>query len=175
LPGIGGSGPRHWHTLWEAANQRFSRFAPASWDEPILDEWCSALDAAVDHGEAPVVLVAHSLTCLLVAHWAARTGGTVAGALLVSVPDPSGPRFPRAARSFEDVPDMPLAFPTLIIASLNDPYGAIEHSRRRGEQWGSSVIEVGQLGHINTESGVGEWAEGRRLLDAFTAGLSLNL
>lgn len=171
LPGIGGSEDSHWQSHWERADQRFGRFEPSSWDEPELSDWIQALDKAVLAAPSPTVIVAHSLACLLVAHWAQRWDKRVVGALLVAVPDPAGPAFPRAAASFGDPPGTPLPFRALIVASANDPYSSLEYSRCRSETWRTGLVEVGRLGHINGSSGVGDWPQGRRLLDAFCAGL----
>lgn len=167
LPGIGGSGGDHWQTLWEATDGRFHRFAPSSWDEPELDDWITALDRAVAESSAPPVLVAHSLACLLVAHWQARSLRAVAGAMLVAVPDPDGPAFPAAARSFARPPQTRFRFPSFIVASANDPYSTTDHARIRAEQWGSRLVEAGERGHINAASGVRAWPTGRTLLAEF--------
>jgi len=167
LPGIGGSGNEHWQSRWEAEGNAFSRFAPTSWDEPQLDDWISALDAAVMQAEAPPVLVAHSLACLLVAHWQAGSKRAVAGAMLVAVPDPDGPDFPREAASFANPPTEPFRFPSILIASSNDPYATPDYSRRRARQWGSQLVEAGDRGHINAGSGLGDWGEGRAMLGDF--------
>lgn len=172
LPGIGGSGDTHWQTLWERAEPRFMRFAPANWDQPDLDDWVQSLERAVATCDQPPVLVAHSLACLLVAHWAARSSSAVAGAFLVSVPDPDGSAFPSAAASFRSAPTAPLRFPSLVIASADDPYGELTQTRRRAQEWRSGLISAGALGHINASSGLGYWPQGRGLLEAFSAGLA---
>lgn len=171
LPGIGGSDDAHWQSLWERADERFKRFEPSSWDKPELSNWIDALDKVLLATKTNPVLVAHSLSCLLVAHWARRSMRSVAGAFLVSVPDPTGPEFPADAASFRDVPAAPLSFPALIITSTDDPYGTIAFSHSRAEAWCAGLVEVGALGHINSSSGLGDWPQGRQLLDAFCAGL----
>lgn len=171
LPGIGGSGDGHWQTHWEASSKNFARFAPSSWDEPHLEDWISALDTAVAATDAPPVLVAHSLACLLVAHWQARSSAPIAGAMLVAVPDPHGAAFPAEAASFADPPAQRFRFASLVVASGNDPYGAIDHARQRAGQWGSKLIEAGPVGHINAGSGLGNWPAGRAVLDEFVTSL----
>lgn len=170
LPGIGGSGPTHWQSAWEAKNPAIVRFQPARWDHPDLDDWLAALDRAVAAAPAPPLLVAHSLACLLVAHWAARGGRTVRGAFLVSVPDPRSPAFPAEARAFDDVPGGRLPFPALVVASTDDPFGTIGYTKARAEQWGAGHVAVGAHGHLNAASELGDWAEGAALLEAFRAG-----
>jgi predicted alpha/beta hydrolase family esterase len=165
LPGIGNSGPEHWQSLWEAQDSCFKRFSPASWDQPELEDWIVALEAAVAASPAPAVLVAHSLACRLIPHWQGRSALPVAGAMLVAVPDAEGMGFPAAAATFANPPETRLRFPSVIVASGNDPYGAVDYSARRARQWGSRLVEVGELGHINAGSGIGAWPAGRAILD----------
>jgi hypothetical protein len=171
LPGINGSSPLHWQSLWEAANPQMRRFSPSDWDAPILSDWSLALDRAVAATRSPPVLVAHSLACLLVAHWLKTSPLPVAGAFLVAVPDPTGVKFPREAASFAAPPEDRFRCPSLILASSDDPYGSLEHAHRRAAQWGSSSIEIGPLGHVNDRSGLGDWPTGAALLAAFCSGL----
>ena len=104
LPGIDGSGPGHWQSLWEAADPTIRRFSPTSWSRPELHDWIDALETAVIAARTPPLLVAHSLSCLLVPSWAARSTRQAAGAVLVAPPDPLGPRFPAAADGFRRPP-----------------------------------------------------------------------
>jgi hypothetical protein len=170
IPGIGGSGDAHWQTHWQREHPDLRRIAPASWDAPRLDDWMAALDHAVRLSQSPPLLVAHSLGCLLIAHWARTARTPVAGAFLVAVPDPDRPAFPDAAADFVDVPETRLGFPALIIASTNDPYADPDYAYRRGTQWGAAVIEAGPAGHINGSSGLGVWPQGWDLFTAFAAG-----
>lgn len=163
LPGIGGSGPLHWQSRWEALKPDYRRVQVPDWDRPELLAWVSALDAAVSAAATPPVIVAHSLGCLAVAHWAAR-GGRARAALLVAVPDPAGPEFPEVARSFAPVPLTALGFSSRVVASRNDPYGGFEFAQRCATAWGSALTDVGSAGHINAESGLGDWVAGQRLL-----------
>jgi uncharacterized protein len=172
IPGIGGSGDAHWQTLWEQADPRLVRFAPTSWDEPELEDWLAALDAAVAAAPEAPVLLAHSLGCLLVAHWWARGGRSVVGAVLVATPDPDGASFPAVeAASFRDPPTMPAPFPVLMLASADDPYGTLQHAAARAAAWGADLVEVGALGHVNAASGLGDWPQGKALVAEFIASL----
>src|SRR5580765_7501371 len=115
VPGLGDSGPQHWQTLWQAAYPRHVRVVQRDWDRPRLDDWLAALDDAVRAAAAPVVIAAHSLACVLVAHWAARaraTGDARAGglaavrcALLVAPADVDSPAHtPPETRGFAPIP-----------------------------------------------------------------------
>jgi len=170
VPGIGGSGEAHWQSRWERLDPQMRRFEPADWDGPDLTDWLSALERAVAASNEPPLLVVHSLACLLVAHWQLHSRLSVAGAFLVAVPDPRSAAFPREAAGFADVPRERLRFPSLIIASADDPYGSIGYSRQRADQWGSGIVEIGPFGHINGQSELGDWRRGRELFDAFAAG-----
>jgi predicted alpha/beta hydrolase family esterase len=163
LPGIGGSGPEHWQSHWEALEPTYRRIQMPDWDRPEISSWLSAIDVAVAATPSPPVIVAHSLGCLALAHWASR-GGAARAALLVAVPDPQSPEYPDIARSFEPVPLAPIEFPTLVVASRNDPYGSFAFNQKCAQAWGCGFSDIGLAGHINAESGLGDWAEGRALL-----------
>jgi predicted alpha/beta hydrolase family esterase len=92
----------------------------------------------------------------------------VAGALLVAVPDPHGPAFPAAARGFAPLPELGLPFPSLIVASDDDPYACITHAERYAAAWGSRLHRIGKRGHINAASGLGDWPAGWQLLESLT-------
>lgn len=172
LPGIYTSGPTHWQTLWEAADPQFVRFAPSDWDQPTVADWVGALDAAVADAPVPPVLVAHSLACLLVPIWAATSRLSVAGAFMVAPVNPAEPAFPEAASEFADFPRDRLPFPALVVGSRNDHYATAEWAHTFAADLGAGFVVAGALGHINADSGLGDWPQGRRLLDAFVAGLA---
>ncbi|MCP3382548.1 MULTISPECIES: alpha/beta fold hydrolase [unclassified Bradyrhizobium] len=169
LPGIGNSGEAHWQSRWELADPAIRRFAPANWEQPDLVDWIAALDRAVGAATRPPVLVAHSLACLLVAHWQKQMSAPVKGALLVAVPDPRSPAFPVEAAAFASVPEERLRFPSLIVASSNDPYASLPYVEARAGQWGSDLVNIGARGHINGGSNLGDWPEGRQILMEFDA------
>jgi len=172
IPGIGGSGQAHWQSRWEATEPRMRRFAPSSWDQPDLEDWIESLDRAVRQSRSEPLLVAHSLSCLLVAHWASQAKHRAGGAMLVAPPDPRSPAFPPEAAGFADPPATTLPFPSLIIASSNDPFGALAYARARAKDWGSAFMDIGAFGHINGSSGLGDWPEGRAAFAALEARLS---
>lgn len=169
LPGIGNSGEAHWQSRWEQADPAIRRFSPSSWDQPDLADWLAALDRAVSAANTPPVLIAHSLACLLVAHWQSRRPGPVKGALLVAVPDPRSAAFPAEAAAFASVPEERFRFPSLIVASTDDPYASLPYVEARAGQWGSDLVNIGAKGHINGGSSLGDWPEGRRILMEFHA------
>jgi len=165
LPGIGNSGPDHWQSRWLAEHPVFHRVQQADWDNPDLEAWCRNLEAAVHDAPSPVILMAHSLGCLLAVHWELRTSLLVRGALLVAPPDPTSPAFPPEAANFAPVPLRRLPFPSILVASSNDPYATLEFSRECAAAWGSRLVDAGALGHINAASGVGEWGKGLKIYE----------
>ncbi|MCC8394899.1 alpha/beta hydrolase [Paraburkholderia sp. MMS20-SJTR3] len=169
LPGYLNSGAGHWQTRWEALDPGLVRVQMPDWEHPSRDAWCRALDAALAAADAPVRFAAHSLGCLTAAFWAtgyasAAQLAKVAGALLVALPDPAEAHFPRAASGFAPVPLARLPFPTIVVASSDDPYGGQAFSRNCAHAWGSRWIDLGARGHINADSGLGDWEEGRSWL-----------
>ena len=166
VPGLGGSGPLHWQSRWESSDPRCVRVVQRSWDAPVLADWRDSLERAVLGAAGPVVLVAHSLGAVLVAHWA--LGGSVtrvAGALLVAPPDVESPeRVPAVIRHFAPVPRARLPFASIVVASRDDPYACIECARELASAWGARLVDVGERGHINADSNLGLWPEGRALL-----------
>lgn len=164
LPGIGNSGPAHWQTLWEKSHPSFRRVIQRDWDYPVCSEWVATLERELSAVGAPAVLVAHSLACLVVAHWANSTARRIRGALLVAVPDPEGPSFPKEAVGFSPVPRKPFAFSSIVVASTNDAYGSLDYVQCCAKRWGSRFMNIGAAGHVNAESGLGTWPEGFALL-----------
>jgi predicted alpha/beta hydrolase family esterase len=164
LPGLGNSGPQHWQTLWEQSGPDFQRVQQRDWDNPDREQWCAALDIDVGRNGPDTVVVAHSLGCLVVAHWAVEARVSIRAALLVAVPDPDGPAFPKSATGFSSTPMQPLPFKSIVVTSTNDPYGSADFASRAACAWGSHFVDIGARGHINADSGLGDWPAGYELL-----------
>jgi uncharacterized protein len=171
VPGLNGSGPEHWQTRWEVLYPRYIRLVQRDWDHPRRADWLMALDAALAAMGEPVVVAAHSLGCALVAHAAARPSAAVlAGALLVAPADvDSQARTPPETRDFAPLPLAPLPFPATVVASQDDPYVTLPRARAFAAAWGATFVDVGPRGHLNATSGMGDWPEGHRQLEALLA------
>jgi predicted alpha/beta hydrolase family esterase len=171
IPGLGGSGPDHWQSLWQARLPDARRVEQADWDRPDRAGWIARLDAAVAAAKQPPILVAHSLSCALVACWAAAHARPVHSALLVAPADvDSDAHTPPEAHVFRPMPIKRLPFPTIVVASRNDPYVVFGRAITMARTWGAELIDIGNAGHINTGAGYGEWPEGERLLQRLQAG-----
>jgi len=160
LPGLGNSGPDHWQTHWQMEHG-YQRVEQANWDEPKLPDWLANLQRAVNAQSSGVVLVAHSLACSLVAHYAQVHPERVLGAFLVSPADVESKRCtPEEVRCFSPIPLTPLPFPAHVVTSSDDPYVDYERAQFFAECWGAGFTDVGPRGHINASSGIGAWPEG---------------
>jgi len=168
LPGLWNSGPRHWQSQWHARHPHWRRADHRDWSNPARDEWVAELDAAIATCRGAPILLAHSLGGMLVAHWA-RSGSPfrVAGAFIVAPSDVERPSFPVTVDGWAPIPLEPLPFPSVVVGSANDPFAQPERTRAFAQGWGSRLVEIGEAGHMNTESGHGEWPEGLRLLQEF--------
>jgi uncharacterized protein len=167
IPGLSGSGAEHWQTVWERLDARCVRVEQRDWEAPVCTEWCARLEEAVTAAHDDVVLVAHSLGCLLVAHWAyAGSVERIKGALLVAPPDVEcAERTPEVTRDFAPIPREALPFESILVASRDDSFASIEFARELAEAWGARFVDAGELGHINADSKLGTWEAGRVLLD----------
>lgn len=165
VPGLYGSGPGHWQSMWEQRHPEFIRVEQASWDRPRLGDWALALERAVLRHDR-VILVAHSLGCVLVAHWA-RCGSTarVEAGLLVAPADVDRAGASTELRSFAPIPLAPLPFSTWIVASQDDPHATLTRSRLFADAWRARFLDAGRCGHLNADSGHGAWPEGEALLE----------
>ncbi len=176
VPGLGNSGPGHWQSAWEASLPGCRRVELGLWDDPHRNTWVNKLNLAIQRAEGPVILAAHSLGCMAVAWWAeyeqpaslgqgGPDGGKVIGALLVAPPDVEDRPLDRRLTRFAPVPPSALPFPSILVASRNDPYLTLPQARRLARGWGSRLADAGEVGHINAQSGLGDWAFGRLLLN----------
>lgn len=165
VPGYRGSGPLHWQSLWDASDPKFHRVVQRDWDNPSLGDWLETLEQAVLACDTPPVVVAHSLACSLVAHWSKMHGHGLKAALLVSPSDVDSPvHTPDAVRGFSPIPLVPLPFSSIVVVSDNDPRVELKRAEIFAKSWGSRLVVIPRSGHINENSGLGEWAAGKALL-----------
>ncbi|MCW8890527.1 MAG: alpha/beta hydrolase [Sedimenticola sp.] len=166
VPGFQNSGERHWQTRWQQRLPNSRRTQPSSWDYPEHDDWVKALQREISAVTGPVILIAHSLGTITVAEWAAQyRSDMVLGALLVAIPDVQRPDLPTAIQGFSKPVFKPLPFPSIALLSSNDPYSALPRGRLFAQRFGAHIEEIGNYGHINHESGLGDWEAGFAWLD----------
>lgn len=167
LPGWQSSGPQHWQSRWEALHGDV-RVEQHDWMHPLRGDWITRLEEVVLDTPGPVLLAAHSLGCLLTAAWAAvsRSTGKVQAALLVAPGDPEREELRAPLHSWSPIVLERLPFPALLLGSHDDPYCSFERAQAFAGAWGAQFVDYGNRGHINAESGLGDWPEGRALLDS---------
>lgn len=165
LPGWQNSGPDHWQSRWEALHG-FVRVQQHDWMRPLRGDWCARLDDVVQDSAEPVWLVAHSLGCQLVAAWAAvsRHTARVRAALLVAAPDTERTDVRELLPSWAPIPMQALPMPATQVISDDDPYCTAARALAMAQAWGTRVQRLGACGHINADSGLGDWAAGIEML-----------
>ena len=171
LPGWQGSGPDHWQSRWEVVHG-YERVEQHDWLQPRRGDWLARLEETVIDSDRPLLLVAHSLGCILVAAWArfSRHSHKVRGALLVAPGDVEQPGLAPALPGWTPILREPLPFASLLVASRDDPYCSFERAAGLAQDWGSRLVDAGVRGHLNAESGLGDWPEGHALLQSLLAG-----
>lgn len=164
IPGWQGSSAAHWQSYWQRKLPNAHRVEQQDWFEPELAAWTAQLDQSIAASTQPTILIAHSLGCITVAHWAKTAARglrqQVLGALLVAPADVERPFCPDALRGFAPIPRQPLPFSSLMLASTNDPAATAERATELAQDWGSAIEVLPQVGHINVASGHRQWSEG---------------
>ncbi len=165
LPGWLNSDPAHWQSRWEALHGCV-RVEQDDWVWPRRGDWMARLDDVLLTADQPAVLIAHSLGCQLVAAWAAHSQHTarVRAAMLVALPDTERDDMPPNLFNWRPRSRARLPFASLVVISSDDPYCTPERAAQMAHDWGSASFDIGACGHINGESGLGDWPEGRALL-----------
>jgi uncharacterized protein len=185
LPGWQDSGVLHWQSLWETQLSA-QRVEQHDWMHPLRGDWITRLEDHVlsinehyaqqirraeaqnDHknDKKDIILIAHSLGCHLTAAWAALSKQThrIKGALLVAPPDCVREQFPQEMKSWRPPVLQQLPFPSICVISSNDPFCGLQPGKDMAAAWGSSLVELGDKGHINAESGIGDWPQGLDLV-----------
>ena len=178
VPGLGGLSQDHWQARWVAGLSTARLIAQAEWRRPRCEDWVARIEEAVAVASRPVVLVGHGCGVSAVVHAAPRLPpGRVVGAFLVSPPDlaeppggwPAGDRraYLAGEGGFAPVPSAPLPFPSLVVASRNDPTVEQQQARGFALDWGADFVDARDSGHIDVDSGNGPWPAGLMRLGAF--------
>jgi predicted alpha/beta hydrolase family esterase len=180
VPGLRDHVAEHWQTLLEsrlrAAGTRVVRVPPMGRDNLECATRVEAIEYMAQAIDGDVVVVAHSGGCVMVAHWAQRTKRPVLAALLATPPDFEQP-MPEGYPTLESleaggwlpVPRDPLPFPSVVAASRNDPLGTYERVAALADDWGSRLVDLGDVGHLNPASGFGPWPRAEEFVRELSA------
>lgn len=172
VPGLGNSGPGHWQSRWQAKLSTARRVEQDDWDHPERKAWVNRLAETVQDSSRPAIIIAHSIGVITTVFAAERLKGHVIGAMLVAPSDWDKPDLlPGYDLDFNPIPMTALPFPSLLVASRNDPYCEINRATAFAEAWNSEFVDAGEAGHINVESGHGPWPEGLLRLASFLSKL----
>jgi uncharacterized protein len=181
LPGWQNSGALHWQSIWET-QLKAQRVMQHDWMRPLRGDWITRLEdhllsipeqtieqqcvPAGQKDHQKIIFIAHSLGCHLVSAWAALSKQThrIQGALLVAPPDGIRENFPPELKSWRPPVLQKLPFPSICVISSNDPFCELQPGKNMAAAWGSELVELGERGHINAESGLLDWPQGRELL-----------
>jgi hypothetical protein len=180
VPGLRDAVASHWQTLLEVRLKREGRAVASVLPMGRVELDCATKVAAIERiaqtVAGPVLIVAHSGGCIMVAHWALRTKRAVQAALLAAPPDfdramPEG--YPTLAQldaaGWLPVPRRPLPFRSIVGASRNDPLAAYDRVADLAAAWGSELVDLGEVGHLNPASGYGEWPRADEFITRLSA------
>jgi predicted alpha/beta hydrolase family esterase len=172
VPGLRDHVAQHWQTLLAARLPRVQTVPPMGRADLDCTLRVEAIERTVRAIAGPLVIVAHSGGCIMLAHWARTTRRGVQGALLATPPDFDSPMpegYPTVAElrasGWLPVPRDPLPFPSIVAASRNDPLGRFERVADLARAWDSRLVDLGEVGHLNPASGYGEWPRALEFVD----------
>ncbi len=163
VPGWRDSGPGHWQSLWAERLDNAVRVQQDDWITPSRQAWVASIARTILLQTEPVVIVAHSLGCIATTHLPAGAAARIQGALLVA---PADPERRSILSDFAPVPARKLPYRSVMVASSNDPYCPVRLAGAYARAWGSEFVRIQNGGHINIESGHGEWPLGAALLQS---------
>lgn len=172
VPGWRDSGPGHWQTLWADALPGAVRTVQEDWEKPERGSWVDSLARQVLAASGRVVIVAHSLGCIATVHLPPRVRQRVCGALFVA---PADPTCKPVLRDFAPVPHQRLPYRSIVVSSNDDPYCSVDIAGAYAGAWGSEWVRLNRAGHINVESGHGDWPLGLALLQSLLGVPTSNL
>ena len=176
VPGLRDRVDDHWQTLLAkqlaATGRRVRTVAPLGRDDLRCCPRVEALEEEAQLIDGPLIIVAHSGGVITVAHWAHRTHRLVAGAVLAVPPDfecPMPDGYPTlgqlSAHHWLPIPRERLPFFSIVAASRNDPLARFDRVKGLARTWGSRLVDLGNVGHLNPASGFGEWPRAEQLID----------
>lgn len=162
VPGLDGSPDPHWQHWWATTDPNALMVDLSDPDRPVPAVWEIELASMILlHPDS--ILVGHSLGAVLIARLLTTWPHLrVRGALLVA---PAETRGHDRTGQFGPLPELPLDLPTTLVASRNDPWMRFDRASHLARAWGSTLVDLGQAGHINVASGFGPWAKGKSLRD----------
>ena len=171
VPGLRDHVEAHWQTILERKLPRACSVTPLEHDKLSCAARVEALQQAIAKIDGPIVLVAHSGGVMITVHWAQKYDRPIQGAVLAApadleTPMPAGYPTLDALREngWLPVPRTRLPFPSIVAASTNDPLASFERTAQYARDWGSELVDIGAVGHLNPAAGFGEWPQAEELI-----------
>lgn len=171
IPGLRDHVADHWQTLLQAKLENVRSVPPLETDKLNCEKRVEAIQAQLEQIEGPVILVAHSAGVLMTVHWAAKHQHDIQGALLVTPPDLTKnwpANYPSADtlrnEGWDPLPNQALPFPSIIVASTNDHLASLSAVEEMAKLWGSQLLNLGAVGHMNPAAGFGPWPQAEQLI-----------
>lgn len=158
VPGRFNSGLEHWQSVWERQLPFWNRIGQSNWNDGDIHRWIGSLKRLLSTLHRPAILVGHSLGALASCCIAVERPAAVAGLMLVA------PAEPAMFHAEDDVPEHALPVPSVLVASHDDPFLRYERAEYWASVWQSEIVDLGEAGHINVESGFGAWPYGKDVL-----------
>ena len=166
IPGLHNSDENHWQSRFEEAySDEFIRVNQADWDQPDCETWIDQIESTLDKlDHSQLILIGHSIGCMAIVKWFEKYGHPIKGALLVAPSDSEKESYPSYITGFTPIPKTKLPFPTIVVASDNDHVTELERSKVFAQNWGSEFVLLHDAGHIEPQSGFGDWPLGLELI-----------
>ena len=171
VPGLREHVAEHWQTLLQARLAKVRSVPPLEHNKLSLAARVEAIARELEQIDGPVILVGHSAGVLMLVHWASLHQRPIKGALLVAPPDldcdwPAGYPTPESLREngWDPLPKGKLAFPNILAASTNDHLASFEAATRMAAKWGSELVNLGDVGHVNPAAGFGPWPKAEEFI-----------
>ncbi|MEG0340540.1 MAG: alpha/beta hydrolase [Acinetobacter sp.] len=171
IPGLRDHVADHWQTLLQAKLENVRSVPPLETDKLNCEKRVAAIQAQLEQIEGPVILVAHSAGVLMTVHWAAKHQHDIQGALLVTPPDLTKnwpANYPSADtlrnEGWDPLPNQELPFPSIVVASTNDHLASLGAVEEMAKLWGSQLLNLGAVGHMNPAAGFGPWPQAEQLI-----------
>ncbi|MDB5875666.1 MAG: alpha/beta hydrolase [Ramlibacter sp.] len=171
VPGLRDHVLQHWQTLLALRLPRVRTVVPMGRSNLDCRERVMAIEEAAASIDGPITVVAHSGGVIATLHWARQTQRKLQGALLATpadfdLPMPEG--YPSMAAldagGWLPVPRDALPFRSIVAASRNDPLARYERGAEFARSWGSKLVDLGEVGHLNPASGYGDWPQADSLI-----------
>lgn len=176
VPGLRDHVPTHWQTLLADRLPRVRSVPPMGREDLDCAARVEAIEREAQAVEGPLLIVAHSGGVVMLAHWALQTRRPVLGALLAAPPDferPMPEGYPTVeqldASGWLPVPRERLPFPSIVAGSRNDPLADYERVADMARDWGSRLVDLGEVGHLNPASGFGPWPRAEQFIEELAA------